>query len=550
MVAPTIQTRPDGRVLLSGDRGPWAGADIAITAPAVAVVLTPASATYQIMSPSADINVTLPSAVTASGMDLVIRNNSPTANVLTVLRAAVDGGGTLAFVAPGEELFVKSTGTVANNWQVIQRTPGAENVNDATMAGALVLNATEPLRRRHQRMDPDGADRLLTLPLSDTNPGQWFTILNTGDNGEILTLRSDAGDPNPDRFLNPGDELTVVSVPVAGYLTAIETRAINEHQEISAAGAFTIAGSQIDLEVFQVAADEGGAPQTPTVRVVTLPAPAGMGGKSYLIRNNSATFSSVLDIQTSAAVSLVQIAPQEIARVTQFAGEFVLSDVWRNPSMALQTPLAGAKTLVPGSPTYQFLDPGGASRVLTLPISTACPGKRFVVKNIADGAGELLTVTADGGDGGGVLATLWPGDQIELVSSVIAGGGLNQGFQRASSGADIMGFEAITPLGGGADIDLTDANARLFIATHDNAAGAGVVRMPAIGAFNRGKLFVFRVVVGDAAGEDVVIRSTVADGDVLIEDVEQAIVGVNGVRTVIIFNDGAAWRSFGQMTST
>jgi hypothetical protein len=212
--------------------------------------------------------------------------------------------------------------------------------------------------------------------------------------------------------------------------------------------------------------------------------------------------------------------------------------------------MGGNKNLSGGSATYQFLDPGAVSRQVVLPQAENSPDKRFVFKNVADSDNEVLEVVAQGGDQGGTIATLFPGDTVEVISTGVAGAAINQGWQMAATGSNIIGTEPVTALGGGADVDLTDESARFIVVTHNSAAGAGVVRMPAISAFNRGKWFLFRVVVGNAGSEDVEIRSTAGDGNVLIEDVAQAVVGSSGVRTIIIINDGGGWVSFGQMTST
>ena len=451
--APSIYTSPSGPLVLAGARGQWGGNDVAITAPAVAVALDADDATYQIMSPSATVAVTLPSSVPTPGKELYFINLATGDFSLTITRHADDGGGVIATVRPGEELHVKSTGTVAQNYRITQRLPTSMNVNQpAPLAGNVTLGATAALSRNLQNLDSNGASRTVALPLADNSPGVWFWISNRSFGGaavppaaDQLVVTPDAGDVGPTITLGPGDSVMMVSIPGTGFAAAM-------------------------LKV------------------------------------------------SSAAV-------------------------------ADQADLAAGVVLSPGSETYQILDCGGVDRTMTLPSAIQSPAKRFVISNRSAGGVEILDVDLHADDGGATLASLFPGDKVEVVSTGATGGGDNQGFQIVDTAA-LKGFDAITANGGGADVDLDESNGKFLHITHDDAAGAGIVRMPALGVAVSGLPYFMRVVVGADAGEDVEIRSTVADGDVLIEDVTQAVVGANGVRTIIVFNDGGAWRSFGQMTST
>lgn len=56
--------------------------------------------------------------------------------------------------------------------------------------------------------------------------------------------------------------------------------------------------------------------------------------------------------------------------------------------------LGAAKVLGVASPTFQFLDPGGAGRNIDLPAEADSMGLMFVVANMADAA-EILTIRND-----------------------------------------------------------------------------------------------------------------------------------------------------------
>ena len=203
--APVILQTPTGTVMLEGSRGLPAGQDVAITAPAVAVVLTPDSASTQIMSPSADIVVTLASAVTDDGKAARITNNSPTGNTLTITRHADDGGTVLAIMGAGEDLFLESTGTVANNWQIVTRSPGAF-VNAIAVPDATNVQLTAdqgPIIIATKAVGPGASQvRLPAISIPRYRQRIWTIILDNtasgaavagGDETAILSLRGSAG---------------------------------------------------------------------------------------------------------------------------------------------------------------------------------------------------------------------------------------------------------------------------------------------------------------------------------------------------------------------
>lgn len=69
------------------------------------------------------------------------------------------------------------------------------------------------------------------------------------------------------------------------------------------------------------------------------------------------------------------------------------------------TTLTGALTLDATSSTFQRLDPGGATRVITLPTASGANGAVFFIQNTADGAAEDLTISD-----GSTIDTLRPGE--------------------------------------------------------------------------------------------------------------------------------------------
>lgn len=69
------------------------------------------------------------------------------------------------------------------------------------------------------------------------------------------------------------------------------------------------------------------------------------------------------------------------------------------------TTLTGALTLDASSSTFQRLDPGGSTRVITLPTASGASGAVFFIQNTADGAAEDLTISD-----GSTIDTLRPGE--------------------------------------------------------------------------------------------------------------------------------------------
>lgn len=579
---PVIQQNPQFPSVLHGQLGDvFGGANVNVATSAVAIVLRPAggaadtppgatSAEFQILNPTADINVTMPDSALVPGKSILIRNTTATANVLTILRHANDGGGTLQFVAPGEEKRFVSTGAALNNWQLVQHQPTTANTNDAALAGNVVLGSSELLARQYQNLDPGGANRAVTLPLSDNSPGEVFHVRNNADAFEILTLLPNGGDPVPAdgvlvtgaRVLYPGDEITVVSVPGLGFITVDKRRSPTTRVSAAAGTDLSLVeGVPVALQVaaaiyHEIAVTEGADTSTERIRNVLLPVAAlNFVGRRIVIRNSSTTFDAVLRVQTSVPADLIRLAPNEVAEfvLTTVATDWELTGLWRSATIAQQGALIGAaKVLSSGAPTYQFLDPAAAVAVVTLPAAASSPNKRFIFRNIGDGAGERLDITAVAADQNAVIASLFPGDEIEAVSTGVAGAGANQGWQLAST-ALRDGFTLIAGVGGAATQVLLDngplaANqhtGNVFSVTHDNTAGIVRVDLPVISAFNRGRLFVFLVEVGDAVGEDVEIH--VAAG-ATVADVQQATVGANGRQTVLIMNNGAAWQLLMQST--
>jgi hypothetical protein len=451
MSSPSIYTAPAGPLIRVGQVGEqFVGDDISITAPAVAVTLRPAgdgadipagatSAANQIMSPSADIVITLPDSVLVPGKDLYIRNDSPTDNNLTLTRHANDGGAVLGFLGAGEEIRLKSAGTVALNWEPVDLEHAGNQANNrvAALAAAVTLGGTAALSKPWQTLVPT-ADRVVTMPLSDDNPGRWFGILNGSlgntASGFALVITPDAGDAAaPTVRLGPGDLGIFVSVPGTGFLVA--------------------------------------------------------GGR------------------------------------------------WGN-AVADQAALAGAKTLTQSDEVNQFLDPGGVDRVINLPTAVSSPYKYFRIRNTETGAaGILLDVTAGATDQNAIIASLFPGDEVLVFSTGVAGAGANQGWQIANT-YGMQGYASYA-IADGATESLVDEGSAWLRAVKATGAGASLLRLPAASVFNSGRMYFIEL--DNRAGGNGILSLTDSAGGALTPAVNAA---SNSVLHVMVKSDGAAWQPF------
>lgn len=203
--APIILVAPDGTLYREGSRG-GAGADsVNISAPAVNVVLTPDSASTQIMAPSADITVTLGSAVTMVGQSLRLSNTSPTGNTLTLVRHADDGGGNLVILAAGADVHLESAGTVVDNWQFVTQTPSAfmNAVAVADGANTQLTDDQGPVIVATKAAGPGASQlRLPAFSLARLRQRIWTIVLDNtasgaavggGNEAAILSLRTSTG---------------------------------------------------------------------------------------------------------------------------------------------------------------------------------------------------------------------------------------------------------------------------------------------------------------------------------------------------------------------
>lgn len=309
--------------------------------------------------------------------------------------------------------------------------------NSQALAGNLVLaKATSP---HFQRLDPNGASRLVTLPAEATSDGLWYIVTNFADVvGELLTVQDDT--PTTVLALDAQESAVFVCNGTAWVglplgksdfeSLGLKTDVIDESTAgaaISLIKALCLAeGTGVNLETlagpkvlvitdaqFQVL-DPDSAP-----RVLTLP--AAKTGLFYWVFNFGGTLGETINVQKADTTSLRILDAGEcglfvcaadwvftgIARVdfgangikadkidesTAGAGVSVMKQLRNQHGGARNVEtLAAGKTLVAATdPQFQNLDPGGASRTVTLPANE--DGLWYWIYNSADLIDELLTV--------------------------------------------------------------------------------------------------------------------------------------------------------------
>ncbi len=161
--------------------------------------------TYQEVVSAVDINVTLPSAIAFPGREIWVRATS--SGIISLLRSAVDGGGTLTTLFPGQEVRLVSTGLTGagagQGFVVMERVPSAGSNSVATMTGDVVLTAASPAI---QLLDPGNPTRNLDMPAEATIPGRLYSVVNSGDGVEALVVRETGGAPTLATLL-PGEKI-------------------------------------------------------------------------------------------------------------------------------------------------------------------------------------------------------------------------------------------------------------------------------------------------------------------------------------------------------
>lgn len=103
---------------------------------------------------------------------------------------------------------------------------------EATLSGARTLDGSSP---KHQRLNPNGSNRNVTLPAEETSKGKEFFIANTGTSGNLVVLDDAAATIST---VNPGEQ---------GVFTCNGTNWLGEVTFFNASGGGQpyIAGTQI-----------------------------------------------------------------------------------------------------------------------------------------------------------------------------------------------------------------------------------------------------------------------------------------------------------------
>lgn len=149
------------------------------------ITLGDTDANLQIIDPGgAARTVTTPASADANGLFFVIRNVADADEAITV---SADGS-TLTVVQRGEAVLIASTGAA---WRVFLRETtlaGDTGVIQSTLSGNATLSLGSP---NYQRLDPNGANRDVTLPA--VTAGAWFHITNIADAAENLVVKNAGG---------------------------------------------------------------------------------------------------------------------------------------------------------------------------------------------------------------------------------------------------------------------------------------------------------------------------------------------------------------------
>ena len=505
-----------------------AAASINIASPAVAVVLALNSPTLQFLAPTASVPVTFPSSATCPGRAFLIRNRATTGNfTLTLTQHAADGGGVLATLAPGEELWSVSTGVAATGFVTAQSDPTSHNVNVEAIAGDITLGATAARSRQYQVLTPDATNRVVNLPLSDTQPGRGFWIRNAGNLGGALVVTPDAGDPPGTTTLLPGQEGLFISSPTAGFIVS----ALNLGPEIRAAAP--------GVDVVLTAASAEVQVLAPTASInVDLPDPTTVAGRRFTIRHTGLNPAFALTIRTSAPATLLILTTGDQATfICSASGDnFRLADYTRGFAARAQA-MAGDLVLgldVVADPLaaapLQLLNPN-ANRNVDLPAVTGRELKAsYTIVNTSDSGGGALEVITVRGLAANVVAVLLPGDRGTFVPDT----SLPANWRQAP-GRDLRGFEAMGAIPAGP----TATRAKHNTATY-GAGGAGAdssITLPAEAAFAGQTLF-FDVTGAAVAGDDVLLRNSLNTITVA------TVLGAAGPPRVgfILVSDGLAWQ--------
>lgn len=128
-------------------------------------------------------DITLPAEAESNGLFFFIKNVADAKESLTIKN---DAPATVVVLAQGQSALVFCDGTT---WRY-QRLGSSLGANTETLAANKTLIVSDPV---HQRLDPGGSARDVTLPAEADSLDLRFEILNTADAAEDLTVKNDGG---------------------------------------------------------------------------------------------------------------------------------------------------------------------------------------------------------------------------------------------------------------------------------------------------------------------------------------------------------------------
>lgn len=243
-----------------------------------------------------------------------------------------------------------------------------------TLTGTLTLTANDA---ETQLLDPGGAARTVTLPAEAAF--LQFTIINTGNGDEPLTVNNDAG--TKQALLERGGRATFVSDGTSWFVMA-------SRQDTNEINVETLSGNKtgaITDPLYQVL-DPGGADRT-----YTLAAEAAMVGKGILTVVNSADGDETIRIEDDANAAVKFLRRGERCELAcDGTSWYVVSESFTTKYAASKT---GTQTLTDSDLPIQLIDPQGSVNV-DLP-AEAVTNRPFRIVNTGSG-GEIITIRDDG----------------------------------------------------------------------------------------------------------------------------------------------------------
>jgi len=283
-------------------------------------------------------------------------------------------------------------------------------VNVQTLAATLTLTTNSP---RYQLLDPGGAARTVTLPAEAE--GLVFTIVNTADGDEILTINNDAGGLQMaiERF----GRATIISDGTSWFAlsSAQQTNEVNvETLAADKTGALTDPMTQL--------LDPGGAD-----RNYNLNAEEAAVGMGVLRVFNTADADETITIREDAGLATIKELRQGeyVHLVTSGAAAtwFILAEGFGNaPPLSAHTEGAAWTLADDDVPVHRITT--SVASVLTLP-AEAATNRPFLIAHVSgahvlrvdnDAAGVIITDIANG-ETGKVWSdgTNWYGETFQIT---------------------------------------------------------------------------------------------------------------------------------------